>query len=263
MTETIRYIRVDALDIAWQWHGELSPSPLVFLHGLGDSSIITFRRIAQHPALAGTSALLIDLPGFGHSPAPAEWTSTTEQQAGVVISVLDALGISGVPLMGHSMGGSIAILVATHRPDLVSRLIVAEPLLKPDQSILGKTIVKRPEAVFVTRGYDMLHLATRRQALRGDKAAQGFQEALRRADPTIMYRSAVSLLQERSPSLLALLETLPLPKTMLVGEKTDVEPCDLTAKGIAIVRIPDAGHSMMSENPDVFACAIASALRGA
>lgn len=260
MTEhDVHHLSLNDLEVAWMHLGGANPSPLVFLHGLGDSAIITFRTIALHPALEGTPALLIDLPGFGYSIAPANWASTTEQQADVVITALDALAVSRAPIMGHSMGGSIAIQIAARRPDLVSRLILAEPLLRPEQSVLGRMVVKRTETDFVSRGFPMLQLAISRQAARCEKAALGFQEALSRANPAIMYRSASSLLQERSPAFGEVMNALSMPRSILLGETTNADLSDLS-QDIDIVRITDAGHSMMSENPDAFAHAIATAL---
>lgn len=261
MTPSIHLLHLDTSTIATMYLGASSTAPLVFLHGLGDSSIITFRRIALHPALHDTPSLLLDLPGFGHSPAPASGEISTEGQARQVATVLDHLGIVQTTIVGHSMGGSISILLAHQRPDLVSRLIVAEPLLEPSQSELGKTIAKRTEAQFVERGYDMLKLATRRQASRGELAALGFQDPLSRANPAIMHRSATSLLQERLPSFRDLLAALPIPKTLILGARTDIDVAPLADQGVTIIRIPDAGHSMMSENPDAFAKAISNALR--
>lgn len=257
---TLHYLTVNSLQVAWTPLGEASTSPLVFLHGLGDSAIITFRPIAMHFALADTPALLIDLPGFGYSSAPDDWTSSVEEQTEVVIQLLDTVGVVDAPIMGHSMGGSITIQLATRRPDLVSSLILAEPLLQPDQSVLGRTIAKRTESDFVSRGYAMLQLATRRQAARGERAAVSFQEPLGRANPAIMHRAASSLLQQRSPSFGDQLEALAIPTTVLVGEMTNVDLGDLIVRDVRIVRIPDAGHSMMSKNPDGFARAIAAAL---
>ncbi|HEV2072475.1 MAG TPA: alpha/beta hydrolase [Thermomicrobiales bacterium] len=256
----LHYLAVNGLQVAWTSVGEASTSPLVFLHGLGDSAIITLRPIATHPAMAGTPALLIDLPGFGYGSATDDWTSSVEEQTEVVIQLLDTVGVVDAPIMGHSMGGSIAIQLATRRPDLVSSLILAEPLLHPDQSVLGRTIAKRTESDFVSRGYAMLQLATRRQAARGERASVGFQEPLGHANPVILHRAASSLLQQRSPSFGEQLEVLANPRTLLVGEMSNLDLGNLVPRDVGIVRIPDAGHSMMSENPDGFARAIAAVL---
>ncbi|HWV22852.1 MAG TPA: alpha/beta fold hydrolase [Thermomicrobiales bacterium] len=256
----IQTIQLDDMTVAYERLGNPSPDPVIFLHGLGDSAIITFRSFAVSLARSGISSVLIDLPGFGFSQAPAHWSAATEDQAIVVAALLDHLNITHSPIVAHSMGGSIAILLAEIRPDLVSRLIVAEPLLLPEQSTLGKSVAKRTEAWFVDRGYAMLRLATQRQAARGDLAAIGFVEPLARANPAIMHRSASSLLVGRSPSFQDRLTALTLPRTLLIGERTIAETEQLEDAGVAVQRIPDAGHSMMSENPAAFDEAIRNAL---
>ncbi len=256
MTLHIETLAIDDVSIAWTWIGSSSPAPLVFLHGLGDSAILTFERIARHPALAGQRSLLIDLPGFGYGHAPDDWPATMEDHAQAVVMLLNHLDVSNATIVGHSMGGSLALLVAAAAPDRVERLILAEPLLVREQSALGKAIVKRPERAFVERGYDMLVLATVRQALRGEQAAQGFREPLQRANPTVLHRSAVSLLAVRSPSFLDILTSVPLPRSLLVGALTPAR-LDMVPFGVAVRRIAGARHSMMSEQPDAFAMAIA------
>lgn len=75
-----------------------------------------------------------------------------------------------------------------------------------------------------------------------------------------MHRSAVSLLQERSPSFQERLEDLTIPRTVLVGERTVVDTSGIEAANVQVKRIQGAGHSMMSENPGAFAQAVARGL---
>jgi pimeloyl-ACP methyl ester carboxylesterase len=261
MTPSPDILTLGDLRVAYVRTGPPSSSPIVFLHGLGDSAIITFLPFAAHPALNGAPALALDLPGFGFSTAPASWPSTTEDQAAAVAAALDALGVHRAPVVAHSMGGSVAILLAERRPGLVERLVLAEPLLRPEHSQLARSIAKRSEEAFVARGMEMLKLATRRQANRGDNAARGFQAPLERANAAVTYRAAVSLVQERSPAFQEVLARLPHPRTVLVGERTVVDTREIEAAGVRLVRIPRAGHSMMTENPEAFAAAVAWALQ--
>jgi pimeloyl-ACP methyl ester carboxylesterase len=259
MPQTINRLRVDGVSLAWTHVGDNSPASLLFLHGLGDSSIMTFGQLAQDPAVEGRSAILVDLPGFGFSSAPEGWPATIDAHADAVTALLDKLGADRITIVAHSMGASLAIVIATREPGRVSGLILAEPLLVREHSELGKAIAKRREDDFVARGYGMLLLATRRQAKRGDKAAEGFLEPLQRADPAILHRSAVSLLADRSPSFLEGLACLKMPRVLLVGERTAVD-LTIVPDGVPIVRIPEAGHSMMSENPGAFIRAVAAHL---
>ena len=48
-----------------------------------------------------------------------------------VLAVLDALGLDRVSLVGHSMGGGVALYTAARRPEHVNRLVVIDPLCYP------------------------------------------------------------------------------------------------------------------------------------
>ena len=236
-------------------------APLVFLHGLGSSSTTGLRPIAEHPSLAGQPSLLIDLPGFGESPAPGAWPATIEAHAAAVVAVLDALHVDRAALVGHSMGGSVGIALAHRWPGRAGRLIVAEPLLDPGVGTLSAHIARQSEATFVRRGFAALRMATRRQAARDDVAAIGFLRTLERADPAVMHRSAVSLLAERRPSFREQLTTLAIPRVFIAGARSGIDATPLGSGGVTTVTIPGAGHSLMDENPDGFARAIAAASR--
>jgi pimeloyl-ACP methyl ester carboxylesterase len=261
MPPTVHHLKTHGLAIAWARTGDDSPAPLLFLHGLGDSSIMTFTAIAQHPALGGRGSVLVDLPGFGHSSAPDDWPGTLEEHAAAVMALLDELEMENITIVAHSMGASLALLVATRRPEQISRLVLAEPLLVREHSALAKAIARRDEDDFVARWRDMLLIATRRQAQRGDAAARSFLEPLRRAHPAMLHRGAVSLLADRSPSFLELLGALGLPRTLLAGERTDVD-LSILPEDVSLMRIPKAGHAMMSDNPGAFARAIAGVVGG-
>jgi pimeloyl-ACP methyl ester carboxylesterase len=234
--------------------------PLVFLHGLG-SSTTGLLPIAEHSSLAAHPHLLIDLPGFGESAAPDGWPATIEAQAAAVVAVLDALAVDRAALVGHSMGGSVAIALAHGCPGRAERLIVAEPLLDPGVGTLSTHIARQTEGEFVRRGFAALRMVTRRQAARGDIAAIGFLRTLEMADPAIMHRSAVSLLASRRPTFREQLTALDIPRVFIAGARSGIDATPLRAVGVATVLVPEAGHSMMDENPDGFARAIAATCR--
>ena len=87
-------------------------SPLVFLHGFG-ASRFTFR--AWEDDLARAHELhLIDLFGCGTAPLPADGRYGPVEQAEAVTRYLCESDLRGVTLIGHSLGGGVALLVA-HR----------------------------------------------------------------------------------------------------------------------------------------------------
>ncbi|MFF4172281.1 alpha/beta fold hydrolase [Streptomyces sp. NPDC001744] len=225
----------------------------VFVHGLGCTAASDFAHIATHPALRGGRALLVDLLGHGLSDRPADFDYRVESQAVVVAAVLDHLGVRGTDLVGHSMGGAVAIHLAAAQPDLVARLVVAEPNLYGGGGAFSSPVAAQSEEAFVAKGFArMLALAGR-----PDYAAR-----LRLADPRAVHRCAVSLVEGSTPEPGDLLAGLAVPRTFLVGEASlpDADAEKAAASGVPVVEIPGAGHNMMLDNPDGFAAALARSL---
>jgi pimeloyl-ACP methyl ester carboxylesterase len=102
--------------------------PLLLLHGRGNAGAMfapILARLAEH-----RRALTLDLPGWGLSAKP-EFTGRTAQDAvswwaGAVIAYLDSQGIEAVDLLGHSLGGLTALVVALEHPERVRRLILVD-----------------------------------------------------------------------------------------------------------------------------------------
>lgn len=148
------------------------------------------------------------------------------------------------------MGANIAIVLAHRYPELVSRLIVAEPLLNPEHSVLAAGIAKHSERSFVSRRHAMLLRATSLQIHRGDVVAAAFLPTLKMANPAMMHRAAASLIRERNPGFQALLCSLRVQYELMMGEHTVVDTTGLGQAGLPVVRVKDAGHSMMVEQDE-------------
>ncbi len=236
-----------------------SSQPVIALHGLGDSSIHTLMPVFELEALQGTSALFIDVPGFGASPAGSS-PATIEDHADVIAALLQRLGLENLPVFGHSMGANISILLAARHPKLVRELILAEPLLRPEHSVLASQISRFTEASYEERGHAMLLRATSQQAFRGDPAAVAFLPTLRMANARVMYRSAVSLLANRDPGFQEIVHGLEQPVTLIVGEHSGGKHLDKISVDGTILTVESAGHSMHTEQPAATAAAIRYAL---
>lgn len=235
-------------------------TPRVFVHGLGSSSFAVYPSVVAHPTLAGVRAVLVDLPGFGFSDRPDGFSYTIEDLAEALGRAIDALGLERIDLIGHSFGGSTSIVLASRRPDLVRRLIVAEPTLDPATRTLSMHIAHQSEAGFVARGYARMLHGVARQAARGDAGSAAFLATLRAASPVALHRSATSLLAPREPTFRAQLNALADRATFIAGAASAIDTAPLTAAGIPVLTIPAAGHTMMADNPAAFAEAVASAL---
>lgn len=240
-----------------------TPEPVcVYLAGLGSASTVDFPEIVARPPLRGRRSLLVDLAGTGWSdPAPASFGYTIEEHADVVAAMLDAARLRGCHIIGHSLGGSVAIVLADRRPDLVARLVVAEPNLDPGVGTLSRHVADQSEDAFVTRGYSALRAVLAREE--DAVATSVFHATTGRWSPAAMYRTAVSLLAERTPTFRGMLASASMPRAILVGERSgDVDLEGLADSGVAVHVVQGSGHVMTYDNPDVFARTIAAALDG-
>jgi pimeloyl-ACP methyl ester carboxylesterase len=105
------------------WHSGEGPDPILCLHGI-TAQHRAFSALARHlapsPPLVG-----VDLRGRGDSAKP-ESGYGLEAHAGDVIRVLDHLGLDRAAILGHSMGGFIALKTALSYPERVRALILLD-----------------------------------------------------------------------------------------------------------------------------------------
>ena len=108
--------------IVYRVTGAPDAPPMVLLHALGE----------QHTSWAPVTATFaerfrvfaLDLRGHGHSDWPG--TYSFDLMRDDVVAVLDELALDKVTLVGHSMGGAVAYLIAEEQPGRVERLIVED-----------------------------------------------------------------------------------------------------------------------------------------
>ena len=100
--------------------------PVVLLHGLGATKAEFLPTLA---ALAprGHRMVAIDLPGFGDSDKPFPAAYDAPFFARWTVAALDALGLDRTHLIGHSMGGRVALEVGMSAPDRMSSLVLVTP----------------------------------------------------------------------------------------------------------------------------------------
>ena len=99
--------------------GDSEPD-LAFCHGLFGQGK-NWTRIAKALTPAHTS-LLLDMPNHGRSP----WTDSVDYAAWADLVAEQLRRYAPIDLVGHSMGGKIAMQVALRHPDLVRRLVVVD-----------------------------------------------------------------------------------------------------------------------------------------
>ncbi|GAA2706769.1 MULTISPECIES: alpha/beta hydrolase [Streptomyces] len=230
----------------------------VYVHGLGSTSPAYFAEAAVHPLLAGHRSLLVDLLGHGISDRPEDFCYTLEAHADALAAALSAADVTGAELIAHSMGGSVAVVLAARHPHLVSRLVLVDANLDPLPPAPGtagsRGIAAYTEQEFLAGGWEEIR----------DRAGAHWWSTMRLAGRTALYRSAVNLTRGTAPTMRHLLLTLPIPRTYLLPAADGPLPgADALEKaGVRVVPVPDCGHNIMLDNPEAFAHATAEALGG-
>jgi pimeloyl-ACP methyl ester carboxylesterase len=253
--------------------GDAGPH-VVFVHGLFGQGK-NWTTIAR--GLSGTHRVtLLDLPNHGHSP----WTDRVDylDMAELVATELERLD-EPATLVGHSMGGKVAMQLALRRPELLRALVVVDiaPVDYPVQG--GRTDDEDEEAspfasyIEAMRAMDLDALETREDA----------DAALRSAVPSRMVRSFLlqSLVREGTGSggwrwrlNLELLErdlgalrgfpdpppgaSFDGPVLWIAGATStyvlpeDRPHMDALFPSARLLRIKNAGHWVHSEQPEIF-----------
>ncbi|RLL40391.1 alpha/beta hydrolase [Oceanobacillus piezotolerans] len=115
------YININGVNIYCEYILNGKP-PIVLIHGYL-SSTYTFNKII--PLLENHfSIIAMDLPGFGKSEKSLSFFYSYHNYAQVVAACIDYFNLDGVTLVGHSMGGQIALYTARIIPEKVKKLIL-------------------------------------------------------------------------------------------------------------------------------------------
>ncbi len=242
-------------------------APVVLLHGLGASS--TAWHYQAERLAASHEVFSVDLPGFGGSPAlhPADGEVAAEALAAFVQEVVGA----PAALVGHSMGGAVALLTAVRRPDVVRSLVLvsAAGLGRDLPLFLRMLCLPGAAAVVASAGPLLLRVLERSPAMRqhftgradGEVLNPVLLEAFQRYRSRDAIREFVAGLRAgadfRGQQLRYMLQdrlgALDVPLLVVWGKDDRVLPLShgrdaVRAAGVrARLAILDCGHSPMLE----------------
>lgn len=118
-----RNVTVAGIRMHYLAEGPAGGQPVVLVHRLG-SRAEDWADLAPYLVRAGYRVYVPDLPGYGRSQKPPDFSYSIHDEAAIVASFLDALGLKQVDLGGWSMGGGIAQHVAFDHPNRIRKLML-------------------------------------------------------------------------------------------------------------------------------------------
>ncbi len=228
-------------------------APVVLVHGLGTTATDLWKNVTAELA-SDFRVVAYDLRGSGSSQvAPGPYP--IELLAGDLAALIDALGLDRVAIVGHSLGGGIALQYAAAHPERTRAVVgvaaVAEPP-KPRKQAMRE----RADAV-ETNGM---------AAVAEDVAADGIAPSFREAHPEEL-QELISLLASNSPEGYAAqcrtlatmsapdLARISAPVLLVCGELDVPSPPSMNRDVAArlpdaeVVVIPDCAHIIPWEKP--------------
>lgn len=219
--------------------GDPAGRPVVLLHALGNTGR-SWDRLVSALVPQGHRVIVPDLRGHGRSPRAGDYTF--ESMYRDVMSLLDRQNLGTVDLVGHSMGGHVAWLVAQHHPSRVRRLVIEDTPPPPRDATAEAQLRARPSgdrAAVISLYREFREL--RRSGELDSATVRPVIDGLRKADPGWWRR-----LREVTAETLVISGGLssPVPRSLL-AEVAEAVP---HGRLLAI----DAGHYVHRAEPERF-----------
>ena len=120
----------DGREIAYAIKGDPNGTPVILIHG-SPGSWADAKKIMAHESLADYCLIAIDRPGWGDSVGPVE--PSIEKSARLLAPALQICRSNRKTiLVGHSLGGPIALRMAADYPDRIGGLVLLAASIDPD-----------------------------------------------------------------------------------------------------------------------------------
>jgi pimeloyl-ACP methyl ester carboxylesterase len=269
-------VRVDGIEIEYEEHGA-GGRPFLLVHGFTGCRD-DFREMLPRLAASGRT-LALDLRGHGGSQNTGDPEGySLERLADDVLGFLDAVGIPSCDLLGHSMGGMVALRVALAQPARVASLVLMDTTAGPIDS-RAAPFMELAAKIARENGMEALWQAARAIGEANPDLPDAVRRHVARVGPEAYWERSRAKLTAMDPvafatlgprlgdheSLAPRLGEIRCPTLVMVGDQ-DVPflaAADELAAGILGARrvvIPDAAHQPQLENPDAWLAAILSHL---
>jgi pimeloyl-ACP methyl ester carboxylesterase len=261
-------IQVGAIEMEYEEHGG-GGRPFVLVHGFTGSRD-DWREVLPRLAARGRT-VAPDLRGHGGSSNPGESAAySLDHLVADVAGFLDALGIERINIVGHSMGGMVALRLALDQPERVASLLLmdtaAEPIARD-----ARRFFEVSAKIAREQGMEALHEMARGAAERDPNRPASVRRYVERTGADRFWARIRAKQLSMDPEAFATLGPMltdhegvadrlgeiRCPTTVLVGEddRAFLKPAEVLAQGIPGARhavIEGAAHSPQLENPDAW-----------
>ncbi len=239
-----------------------SQPPVILLHGLAASGAC-WAALAQ--ALeADYDVIMPDARGHGGSSVPAHGYRY-EDHARDIVGLIEALHLMHPILIGHSMGGLVAAVLASRHPGLLRGLILADPTFlspKVQRAVRDSDVADQHRRTLSMALDDVVAEVRSRHPHRSLDTIQRIAQA--RLQTSL---AAFDVLTPPNPDYRQVVRAIEAPCLLVIGGPAGVVSPEVAAdlRGLnarlQVEQIPEAGHGFIYDQPERFAEVIQSFLR--
>ena len=235
--------------------------PLVLLHGL------TGNGACWSPLARSLEdefdVVMPDARGHGKSSAPLHGYRYGDH-ANDVAGLIRGLGLAAPILLGHSMGGMTAAVVASQIGDVVRGVVLADPtFLSPERQreVCDSDVAEQHRRLLSSNKNDVLAEARIRHPRRSSEILELLAQARLQT-----RMSAFDVLTPPNPEYRQLVSTICVPILLVIGDvpvvsiETARELQNLNPR-VRVEQIQDAGHGVPYDQPERFEAVVRSFLR--
>lgn len=251
----------NGIDVHYLRTGSDKP-PIILLHGLMTKGACWI-HLAQ--ALENEyDVIMPDARGHGNSSAP-DHGYRYDDLADDVESFIDALGLTNPVLLGHSMGGMTAAVIASRSSKSLQGLVLADPtFLTPQRQreVHESDVVDQHRRILNRSREEYLAEIMGRPSRRPPELIELFAQA---RFQTCIH--AFEILTPPNPDYVQLINTINVPSLLVIGDTEPVVSTKVAAElaglnqCLKVVQIAKAGHSVPYDQPECFSAVVKTFLR--
>jgi pimeloyl-ACP methyl ester carboxylesterase len=263
-----RFVDVGGASIHYVDEG--SGPVILFIHGLG-GQLRNFTHTLAGKLKGEFRVIVLDRPGSGNSARPPDASAAISAQAGVIAGFIDRLGLGQPLVVGHSLGGAVALALALNHRSRAGALALIAPLTQPQDTVpdpFRGLLIESPllRRIIAWTLATPLSIARSRVALEtlfgpepvpADFATKGGGLLSLRPSSFINASTDLMAIPEDLPGQAKRYGALSIPIGVLFGTSDRILDCRLHGEGLA-AQLPDVdlelvergGHMLPISAPD-------------
>lgn len=267
-------MRIRLGGIYYEYEVTGSGDTLLLLHGFTGSKDVWSRFFPSWSR--NLQVIAIDLPGHGKTDSPYDWKRyDIEQTAADMIALLDSLHVKQAHVLGYSMGGRLAITIASLYPERVRSLVLESctPGLESEEEREERKRQDQQQADFImehgikpfVEKWENIPLFASQQQLPDSVRKQMRQQRLQN-NPLGLANSLRGMGTGMQPSWWDSLHRLCMPALLLGGEYDEkflriLQRMEKLLPHAEFVQVSGAGHTIHVEQPEKFDTIVRSFLQ--